>query len=442
MPNDVPSGSEPGLDLSPEELEVLELAAEAPHVVDLSPETSALFRQTFGKVLLHDLPGEVDIESTTFQCGSAAGKISQMMTILSFTLEWGVEHFGFPDQFVRLMPHVVNRSYRPNAFAHSIARQAIVGYNIGLAYAIEDACSSVAHHKQFATDILGFDDRHRSCQCPVCGGPRRLDNLYTDYSWLTGSSPNSYGSWVPIVASTVPTPRSTIGGQLMDMCLQWTAGHELAHVLLGHLGWREDARAALFESRSEGHRASSHDPTREIPEISLMHTAEVEADRLATRFTLSNPGQLATLLAQKIETAESGSAYDGEWPRDLDVLVELMIRVVPVIMHCIFARNSALRLREWSRAHPSADARRLYMMGTLQPPVGAPARDEEYWWQAGVGAVYSVFGYWDEADLSGTSLDELNAIHAQTVRAVAEFGTMESRLEVANRQANPPSGRS
>jgi hypothetical protein len=410
--------------LSREEVELLELVESG-----LPPEMGW---DLIMELLLNDLGEQVDVSLRPYHCPSVTTQVADEQGILDFTFEWARKHVEVPRSLNAVRPFISVRNFYPNAFAHAIAGQAFIGMHVGLAYAINDACSSVVHHHQFAVDLLGDDLRHRVCSCTHCGGPRSLATVYTDYSWLLGASADTHGSWVPLMASTIATPRAVVGGLMMMMCLQWVAGHELGHVMLRHLEWRRDTCIPLWEATPPWDERPF--PSGSPPPYTLSHFAELEADTFATRFAWADVPSVRNNLAARMDIARAESAYDGAWPTDLDGLTDVLLYVVPSIMGGIFTRSSERGYWEWSRAHPSAGVRDVLLHRAMLDSAPEYARrigrlTEEQWWNRCRGSVHSIFEHWNgNHNPPHAGEEEAEHIAVVTRAAVDAYGMGKERL--------------
>lgn len=357
---------------------LLELAQDSPLFSDMA-------RPLFRSLLEEKLEASFDIDEHPFACDSSSRIAKESIRIMGHSLGEVESFFKFPDSFQSIVPYISLRNYVPSAFSIDVYKHAFVGFSIGLYYAINDACSAIAHHHQYCEDLLELDPSMTHCNCSKCGGPRDLSTVYRDYSWLTGSTADQVGHWSLIKGSTQATPRSVVGEQLMNLCLSWASYHEAGHVVLGHHDWTQSDVNPYWEiAKPSGSNIPGIDPLR--------HFAEVEADRFATQFALANVDGVAKSLEERMERARKNTPYSGRWPNDLRHLAELVVITVPYILQSLFAVISRRGFYQWTPTHPSANLRASFAKWHLQKKMQFVTPDKGYddqrLWQTILGAIH------------------------------------------------------
>ena len=387
--------------------------------------------------LKRDLGRQVNVDAQPYSCPSVKKSVPVLYQILASVIAASKNQHYLPKGIASLMPHVSMQNYYPNAYAHEIGTHAFIGFNVGVYYAIVDACTSISHHDDFGTQHLGSDFQYRDFHSIEHGGPRDRTTAYKDYSWLCGAEPSRFGHWRPLVASSTPTPRSAFGDLLTQMCLEWLAAHELAHVLLGHIAWFPAPNHALYEISPTLCPVLNLEDREEIDHFFIRYFSELEADYFASSFVLSDPERIKRLLATYLRAAKMQTNYDGDWPTDLDNLSAFVIYLVPAILHCIFAAAGNVSSNEWTSDHPGALARRSWMREATKksnPSLveyidGLSRRNR---WEDDVKVILSIFPGGDAAAGGDDVHRSINMLLTMAVheRGWATFGHMNDRLRL------------
>lgn len=164
-----------------------------------------------------------------------------------------------------------------DAAGNPIPRCGVLLFDTGFAFALMDACSTIASHAEMWTDLSLNSDASVDNTSEF----HRSDRWLTDYSHLMNDEEPFKPRW-----STADARRAAIGDSLFAMALDFIVYHEIGHVILGHNDWlhwvRKRNNRAVDQSLAVKIRSSAR-------ETSILRGMEIEADQFATYYLPPGP---------------------------------------------------------------------------------------------------------------------------------------------------------